>query len=111
MLLVVTVIYLFLLPLFVCVDQHLSWSNFSVLSVFDFIFIVDSFLNLLVGFYDKEGNYEPKIIVVIIKNFNYGTIMELVYYFAPVFIGIKNINTLVFFIFKIPRYNRLTQMD
>ena len=37
--------------------------------------------------------------------------MELLYTFLPFLIGLENINTLIYFIFKIPRYNRLTQMD
>ena len=88
LLLVATIIYLFLLPLFVCISHTLSWSNFSILSLFDFIFIFDSFLNLFVGFYDKDGRYEPKIVVVIVKNYSYGTILELIYYIAPIILGI-----------------------
>ena len=74
------------------------------------MFIIDSFLNLLVGFYDKDGEYEPKIIVVIIKNLNYGIILELVYYLVPIILGIQNISSLIYFIFKIPHFNRLTTM-
>ena len=109
-LLISTIIYLFLLPLCVCHDKHLTWSNFFLLSNFDYFFIIDSFLNLLIGFYDKDGNYEPKIVVVIVKNFSYGTILELIYYLIPLFLGIQNISSLIYFVFKIPRYNRLTEM-
>jgi hypothetical protein len=86
--LVSTIIYLFQLPFYVCRTSPLSWEHFMALSYFDFMFIIDSFLNLLVGFYDKDGEYEPKIVVVIIKNLSYGTILELVYYLSPIFLGI-----------------------
>jgi len=81
-----------------------------ILSFFDIIFIIDSFLNLLVGFYDKDGKYEPKIVVVIVKNYSSGTFLDLIYYLGPIFLGAPNHNSLIYFIFKIPRYNRLTEM-
>ena len=87
-LLIATIIYLFQLPLYVCHDKYLTWRNFFLLSNFDFIFIIDSIINLFIGFYDKDGEYEPKIVVVILKNFLYGTILELFYYLAPLFLGI-----------------------
>ena len=81
------------------------------MSFFDIIFIVDGILNLFIGFYDKDGVYEPKLVVVIIKNYSNGLLFELIYYLLPIYIGIEDIDTLLFFCLKIPRYARLMDMN
>ena len=72
--------------------------------------MLDRFLNLFIGFYNKEGEYEPKVIVVIMKNYSSDFYMELVWTFGPLFFHPDKLNSIYYFLFKIPRYNRLFEI-
>ena len=108
--LIQTIIYVFLLPMFVSFAPILSRDNLNMLIVFDLFFMIDRFLNLFVGFYNKEGEYEPKVMVVIMKNYSSDFYMELVYTFSPFFFEPHKLNSIYYFLFKIPRYNRLFEI-
>lgn len=106
-LLILTIVYSFLLPFYMCSSTKLPIKSFLILSIFDFVFIVDCILNLLVGFYDKKREYEPKLILVIMNNYSSDFLYELIYTFGPLFMKLNELNTILYFVFKIPRYNRL----
>jgi hypothetical protein len=65
----------------------------------------------LVGFYDKDGKYEEKIVVVVVKNYNNSMILEIIYYIVPIILGIEDLNPTYYFLFKLARYNRLIEMS
>ena len=79
--------------------------------MFDLFFMLDRFLSLFVGYYNKEDTYEPKVMVVIMKNFSSDFYLELVYTFGPFFYDLDKLNTILYFIFKIPRYSRLFSLE
>jgi hypothetical protein len=68
-------------------------------------------LNLFVGFYNKEGDYEPKVVAVIIKNYSSDFYFELIYTLGPFVFDLDKLNSAIYFLFKFPRYNRLFEMD
>jgi len=72
--------------------------------------MIDRCLDLFVGFISKDGEYEPEIIVVLFKNFSSDFYMEILYSFGPFFFDLNELNSIYYFIFKIPRYNRLFEM-
>ena len=77
----------------------------TTLLIFDMVFIINRFLDLFIGFVNKDGNNETKVWNVIYKNFSSDFYMELVYSFGPLFFG--EIDSTIYFIFKFPRYNML----
>lgn len=107
---VVTIIYVFLLPLFVSFDSILTPKALSYLLIFDTMFMADRFLDLFVGFNNSDGEYEPKLVLVVMKNFSSDFYFELIYTFGPFFFNLQELNSIYYFIFKIPRYNRLFEM-
>lgn len=72
--------------------------------------MIDAISNLLVGFYNKDGEYEPQVVAVIIKNFSSDFYMELVYTFGPLCFNLDELNSGIYFLFKFPRYNRLFKL-
>ena len=66
---------------------------------------------MFVGFYDKDGGYEPKIIAVILQNFSSDFYYELIYTFGPFLFNLDQLNSAIYFLFKFPRYNRLFEME
>ena len=62
------------------------------------------------GFTNQEGEYEPKIIIVLFKNFSSEFYFELLWAFGPFYFDINELNSIYYFLFKIPRYNRLFEM-
>ena len=58
LLLLLTIIYLFLLPLLVSLSSTLSKHNFGILFIFDMFFMANSFLKLFVGFANEQGDQE-----------------------------------------------------
>jgi hypothetical protein len=75
------------------------------------MFMLDRFLDLFVGFTTKDGDYEPKIIVVLVHNFSWDFTMELFYSFGPFMFNLNELNSIYYFLFKFPRYNKLFEMD
>ena len=107
---VMTIIYVFILPLFVSFDRILGKSNLQLLLMFDIIFMSDRFADLFVGFINKEEEFEPKLIIVLFNNFSSSFYLELVWAFGPFFFNLNELNSINYFLFKIPRYNRLFEM-
>ena len=74
--------------------------------------MINQFINLFVGFYDKEGVYEPQIVAVIIQNWSSNFYYEIIYTFGPLmFFDIEQLDSAIYFLFKFPRYNRLFEID
>ena len=73
--------------------------------------MLDRFIDLFVGFTNKEGEFEPKIIVVLVHNFSWDFTMELFYSFGPFMFNLNELNSIYYFLFKFPRYNKLFEMD
>ena len=78
--------------------------------MFDIAFVIDRFLDLFVGFINKEGEYEPYLILVFFKNFSSDFYTEVLYAFGPLLFDLNELNSIYYFLFKIPRYNRLFEM-
>ena len=81
-----------------------------MLIIFDMFFMLDRFIHLFVGFNNKDGEYEPKIMVVIMKNYSSDFYMEVVYTFGPLLFDPDKLNSIYYFLFKMPRYNRLFEI-
>ena len=65
---------------------------------------------MFVGFWNKDNEYEPKIAVVIMKNYNSDFYMELVWTFGPFLFDLDKLNSIYYFLFKLPRYNRMFEI-
>ena len=106
-----TILYVFVLPLIVSFDRLLTPGHISMLLTFDTIFMIDRFADLFVGFINKEGEYEPKLIIVLFNNFSSSFYFEIIWAFGPyMFFNVGKLDSISYFLFKFPRYNRLFEM-
>ena len=110
-LLIITIWYVFLLPLFVSRERMLSKETLSSLLFFDVVFMMSPLINLFVGFYDKDGVFEPKVLAVVIHNWSSDFYYEIIYTFGPFLFDLDQLNSAIYFLFKFPRYNRLFEID
>lgn len=105
------VLYAIMLPLIVSNGKTLRTKDSSFLIFFDFIFIFDRLCNLCVGYINKEGKAEPRIWIVVYQNLNFSLLIEILVTVIPIYIGLQEIYSLYFFIFKIFRYVRMMEME
>ena len=66
--LIVLILYVFQVPLFVSYDVILEREHLGTLLMFDFLFMLSRVLDLFVGFKNKDGENEPRLSMVIMKN-------------------------------------------
>lgn len=109
--LVFFILYAIMLPQMVSYGVALRPTDVSFLIFFDFIFIFDRILNLFVGYINKDGKAEPRICMVLYHNLSSSLIIEILVTVIPIYIGMYEINSLYFFIFKIFRYVRMMEME
>ena len=101
-----------LLPIDVAENYILTQNKFYGLLVFDFCFMMDRILDLFIGYTNKDGTEEFSIKNVIFKNFSSSFMLEIFYVLGPfVLLDLKNIKALAIFLLKIPRLNRLFEID
>ena len=105
------ILYVFLLPLNVSYSRKLNNQNLKYLLLFDIIFVINRFLDLFIGFIDKHGKYEKNVLNVIYKNFGSGFYMELIYAFGPLCAELEELDSSIYFIFKIPRFKMLFEIS
>jgi len=74
--------------------------------------MIDRIFDLFVGFINKDGQYEGNLINVIFKNFSSVFYLEMFYVLSPFFLfDLNKIYSMIYFLIKIPRFNRLFDMD
>ena len=79
---------------------------------FDFCFLIDEIIDLFVGFINNQGQAEESLQNVIMKNFSSSFYLEIFYVFGPlILLDSYNMNALLLFILKLPRFNRLFEVD
>ena len=110
LMLIVLILYVFLIPLFVSYSPFLDKDNLKLLLFFDIMFFLSRCLDLFIGFKTKEGEYEPRVSMVVMKNLGSDFYMELIYTFGPFFFDLDNFNSIYYFLFKFPRFNHLFTM-
>jgi hypothetical protein len=59
------IMWIFLMPYHVSVYQDMKYEQIEFLLLFDIIFIIDRFIDLLVGFYRPNGDLEERLIPVL----------------------------------------------
>ena len=105
------ILYVFFLPICVSYSKILDKQNLNALFIFDVMFMISRFLDLFIGFSNKDGQPEKKISAVIYKNFSSAFYFEIIYSFGPLFFDVDHIDSLYYFLFKFPRYNMLFDMS
>ena len=73
--------------------------------------MLSRFLDLFIGFTNKESEIEPRVSFVICKNLSTTFFLELIYTFGPFCLNINNLNSIYYFLFKFPRYNNLLNVS
>ena len=81
-----------------------------MLLIFDIMFMTSRVADLFIGFITKEGKLEPRVSMVLMKNLSYDFCMELIYTFGPFFFDLDYLNSIHYFLFKLPRFNHLFTM-
>ena len=107
----VLILYMFQVPLYVSYEEVISARHLNTLLVFDFLFMLSRFLDLFIGFRNKDGQMEPKVSFVICKNLSITFFLEIIYTFGPFFMNINNLNSMYYFFFKFPRFNNLFEVS
>ena len=107
----VFVFYIFIAPIFISYDTNFSTEQFKILLFFDILFIQDRIADLFAGFYRPDGQMENKLTNVIEHNITSKLFLEFVISFGPMVWDPKEINTMVYSLFKLPRYVRLFEID
>lgn len=110
LMLIVLILYVFLIPLYVSYSQVLDKDHLKLLLMFDIMFFLSRVLDMFIGFKTKDGDYEPRVSMVVMKNLNSDFFMELIYTFGPFFFDLDNLNSIYYFFFKFPRFNHLFTM-
>lgn len=105
------VVYIFIAPIFISYDTRFKGNQLKILLAFDILFVIDRIADVFVGFEYPDGKFEKKLHKVIEANFTNKLPLEFVISFAPLFFDTKNMNTLVYGAFKVPRYMRISEMD
>jgi hypothetical protein len=74
--------------------------------------MLDRMLDLFIGYTNKDGSEETSIQNVIFKNFGSSFWMEIIYVVGPfILLDLDNIKALAIFALKLPRLNRLFEID
>lgn len=104
-------IYMCLLPLFVSYNSIMKNEDLFSLFIFDVIFIFDRFLDLFVGYYQEDGQLEKSLARVINSNMSMKIFFEIFMTFGPLMIARRNIESIVYVFFKLPRWLRLFELE
>ena len=107
---VVFLVYIMLMPLIICMSSELSEDKLTLLTCFDFTFMIDRILDLLVGFYKPNGEEEYRLAYVILNNISSKFFIEIFVIAVPIIIYQSNKNSLLYMLFKISRYSRLFEL-
>lgn len=85
----------------------------KILIIFDIVFIVDRVLDLLVGYYNADGQMEPSILMVVWTNLDSKFFLEIFISFGHLifFKLLENRNSAYYGILKFLRYGRLSELD
>ena len=85
----------------------------QILIIFDVVFIVDRVLDLLVGYYNADGQMEPSLLMVVWTNLDSKFFLEIFISFGHLifFKLLKNRNSAIYGILKFLRYGRLSELD
>lgn len=108
--LIILILYVFLVPLYVSYSQKLDSDHLKMLLLFDILFMLSRVSDLLIGFRAKDGELEPRVSMVIMKNLSSDFFLELIYTFGPFFFDLNDFNSIFYFLFKFPRFNHLFNM-
>lgn len=73
--------------------------------------MMDRIADLFAGFYKPDGQIETKLANVIEHNLSSKLFMEFIISFGPLLSTQFNSNTMVYAMFKLPRYVRLFEID
>ena len=109
--LIVLILYVFLVPLYVSYDVILEKEHLTLLLLFDFLFMFSKITDLFIGFKNKDGENEPRLSMVIMKNLSYDFFYELFYTFGPFCFDIDKLNSIYYFLFKLPRFGYLFKLS
>lgn len=107
----VFVFYIFIAPIFISYDTKFASEQFKILLFFDILFILDRVADLFAGFYRPDGQMENKLTNVIEHNLSSKLFLEFVISFGNLIWDPMEINTMVYALFKLPRYVRLFEID
>lgn len=66
--------------------------------------MIDRCADLFVGSYTLDGQPETRLWEVIKKNYEHKFLAEIIVSFGPFFLDTSNLNSMVYAVFKIPRY-------
>ena len=105
--LIVLILYVFLVPLYVSYDVILEKEHLTTLLLFDFLFMFSKITDLFIGFRENE----PRLSMVIMKNLSYDFFYELFYTFGPFCFDIDKLNSIYYFLFKLPRFGYLFKLS
>jgi hypothetical protein len=106
------VIWIFLAPILVSHHFYITHSDFIILLVFDTIFMLDRFLDLFVGHYNRNGKLEHRLYQVFVTNLSFKFFFEIFISVAPFYTHLQHsIKAYWYAIYKIFRYSRLFEMD
>lgn len=105
------ILYMFILPLYICFDKVITEQNINSLIIFDLLFMIDRSADLFVGSYKLDGQPETWLWAIIQKNYEHKFILEIIVSIGPFFLNTTDLNSLVYAAFKIPRYIRLFELD
>ena len=113
--LILFIIYSVLLPYICCQSLHVPTIDIDFLMIFDYIFVIDRFSDLLVGYINEENKLEPSITKVIFKNLSLALFIEIGITLIPFMFGEHfhggEWNAFLFFMIKSPRFLRLFEME
>lgn len=79
--------------------------------VFDCIFMLDKILDLFVTFYTPRGKIEHRLFAVILNNLSSKFFIEFIISLVPAYLFIGDIKSFWYALWKVPRYDRLFEMD
>ena len=75
------------------------------------MFMLARILDLFVGFKNKEGEYETRLSMVIMKNLSWVFFLEIIYTFGPFFWDLDHMDSMIMFMFKFPRFGYLFNLS
>jgi hypothetical protein len=87
---VIFLVYIMLMPLIICMSSKLSKTHITLLTCFDFTFMIDRILDLLVGFYKPNGDEEHRLAYVILNNISSKFFIEIFVIAVPIIVYQRN---------------------